>query len=59
MNCRTGDTLASSEAEADDHNHVLRAISTVANQLRQKLGESLASLRKFDRPLELCNPPEP
>jgi DNA-binding winged helix-turn-helix (wHTH) protein/tetratricopeptide (TPR) repeat protein len=51
-NCQTGDTLASSEAEAEDRNHVLPALSTSANQLRQKLGESLASVQKFNQPLE-------
>ncbi len=29
VNCQTGDTLASSGAEAENRNHVLQALSTV------------------------------
>jgi DNA-binding winged helix-turn-helix (wHTH) protein/tetratricopeptide (TPR) repeat protein len=52
VNCRTGDTLASTEAEAENRNHVLAATGAVASQLRKQLGESLASMKKFDQPLE-------
>ena len=51
-NCQTGDLLASSEEEAEDRNHVLAALSNASNQLRRNLGESLASLRKFNQPLD-------
>ncbi len=50
--CQSGDTLASAQAEADSREHVLYALSGAGNQLRQKLGESLASVGKFDKPLE-------
>ncbi len=52
VNCQTGDTLASAEVEADNRNHVLKALSDVGTQLRAKLGESLASVQKFNQPLE-------
>ena len=52
VNCQTGDTLASAEVEADNRNHVLKALSDVGTQLRANLGESLASVQKFNQPLE-------
>jgi eukaryotic-like serine/threonine-protein kinase len=51
VNCASGDTLASSEATAADKSHVLDALSKVAADLRGKLGESLATVKKFDTPL--------
>jgi serine/threonine protein kinase/tetratricopeptide (TPR) repeat protein len=50
-NCATGATLASAEAVASDKNHVLDALGAVATSIRGKLGESLASIQKFDKPL--------
>jgi serine/threonine protein kinase/Tfp pilus assembly protein PilF len=52
VNCQTGDTLGSAEAEADGQAKVLPALREVASNLRAKLGESLASIQKFDKPLE-------
>ncbi len=52
VSCQTGDTLASSGAQAENRNHVLQALSNVGNQLREKLGESLASVQKYSQPLE-------
>lgn len=52
VNCSSGDTLASTEAQASDKNHVLEALSTVASSMRNKLGESLSTVQKFNTPLE-------
>jgi eukaryotic-like serine/threonine-protein kinase len=52
VNCATGDTLASAESEAADKNHVLDALGKVGTLMREKLGESLASIQRFDTPLE-------
>jgi serine/threonine protein kinase/predicted Zn-dependent protease len=52
VNCGTGDTLTSAEADAENRNKVLKALNQVGNQLRGMLGESLASMKKFDQPLE-------
>jgi len=52
MNCQTGDTLGSAEEEASNRDDVLKALGAAGNQLRQKLGESLASVQKFGRPLD-------
>jgi eukaryotic-like serine/threonine-protein kinase len=51
VNCSTGDLLASVEAEASDKNHVLDALGKVATSMREKLGESLTTIQKFDKPL--------
>jgi eukaryotic-like serine/threonine-protein kinase len=51
VNCSTGDSLASVEAEAGDKNHVLDALGKVATSMREKLGESLTTIQKFDKPL--------
>ena len=50
-NCQTGDTLASASGEAEDKDHVLQALANVGNQVRRQLGESLASVQKYDSPL--------
>jgi len=52
LNCQTGDTLKSAEAEADNRDKVLKALEDAGNQLREKMGESLASVQKFNKPLE-------
>jgi eukaryotic-like serine/threonine-protein kinase len=51
-NCRTGETLAQEQMTASDKQHVLEALAKGASELRGKLGESLASVQKFDKPLE-------
>jgi len=47
-NCHTGETLAREQVEAEDKEHVLRAVATAATGLRAKLGESLASIQKLN-----------
>ena len=51
-NCQTGDSLGSAEAEADSREKVLQALGHAATTLRVRLGESLATMNKFDKPLE-------
>jgi serine/threonine protein kinase/Tfp pilus assembly protein PilF len=46
--CSNGNSLASGEAEASDKNHVLNALGKLASEIRRKLGESLASVQKYD-----------
>jgi tetratricopeptide (TPR) repeat protein len=57
VNCSSGDTLASAEAQAGDKNHVLDALGKTASEMRNKLGESLSTVRKFDTPLEQATTP--
>jgi len=52
VNCATGQSLASAEAQASDKNHVLDALGKTASDIRNKLGESLSTVQKFDTPLE-------
>jgi tetratricopeptide (TPR) repeat protein/predicted Ser/Thr protein kinase len=52
VNCESGQSLASTEAQASDKNHVLDALGTTASQMRNKLGESLSTVQKYDTPLE-------
>jgi tetratricopeptide (TPR) repeat protein len=54
--CTTGDTLAKEQAEAASKEGVLKALSTAATSLRARLGESLASVQKFDVPVEATTP---
>ena len=57
VNCSNGETLASTEAQAGDKNHVLEALSKLASDLRSRLGESLTSVQKFDAPPENVTTP--
>jgi eukaryotic-like serine/threonine-protein kinase len=57
VNCRNGETLASTEAEAGDKNHVLDALGKTASDIRNKLGESISTVQKFDTPLEQATTP--
>jgi tetratricopeptide (TPR) repeat protein len=52
VNCLTGDNLAREQIPVDKKEQVLGAVGKMASNLRSKLGESLASLQKFDAPVE-------
>ena len=52
INCVSGASLASTEAQASDKNHVLDALGKTASEIRNKLGESLSTVQKYDTPLE-------
>jgi eukaryotic-like serine/threonine-protein kinase len=52
VNCLTGDSLAHEQISADKKEQVLGAVGKAASSLRGKLGESLASVQKFDAPIE-------
>jgi serine/threonine protein kinase/tetratricopeptide (TPR) repeat protein len=51
VNCQTGDTLAEEQTTADGKEKVLNSLGEEATKLRGKLGESLATIQKFDVPL--------
>ena len=57
INCSNGETLASTEAQASDKSHVLDALGKTASDIRNKLGESLSTVQKFDKPLEQATTP--
>jgi tetratricopeptide (TPR) repeat protein len=57
VDCVSGESLASTEAQASDKNHVLDALGKSASEIRNKLGESLNTVQKFDTPLEQATTP--
>jgi serine/threonine protein kinase/tetratricopeptide (TPR) repeat protein len=56
-NCQSGEALASAQTEANAREKVLPALTSAAASMRNKLGESLASVEKFDKPLEAATTP--
>ena len=52
INPRTGDPFASETIEAESKEKVLASLGTAASNLRQKLGESLSSIQKYDVNIE-------
>jgi eukaryotic-like serine/threonine-protein kinase len=52
VNCKTGDSLAREQIQVEKKEQVLGAVGKAASNLRGKLGESLASIQKFDAPVE-------
>ena len=51
VNCQSGDLLAQGQATAAAKEKVLAAVGEMAAKLRSELGESLATVQKFDVPL--------
>jgi eukaryotic-like serine/threonine-protein kinase len=51
-NAQTGDSLGTEQVEADSKEKVLKSLDQAASNLRQKMGESLASVQQFATPLE-------
>ena len=51
VNAENGDVMAREVAEARSKEDVLTALGAATSRLRQKLGESLASVQQFDVPL--------
>jgi serine/threonine protein kinase/Flp pilus assembly protein TadD len=52
LNSETGDTIASEQFEVDGKEQVLKSLGPAASNLREKLGESLNTIKKFDAPIE-------
>jgi len=57
VNCQSGDTLAEEQVTAASKEKVLDTLGDAASKLRGELGESLATLQKFDVPLEQATTP--
>ena len=56
-NSQTGDLIATEQFEVDGKEQVLRSLGTAASRLREKLGESLTDIKKFDAPIEKVTTP--
>jgi len=57
INCETGESIQRMQAEVESKERVLEAIGTLASQMRGTLGESLASIQRFDAPIEQITTP--
>jgi tetratricopeptide (TPR) repeat protein len=57
VNAETGDVMAREQAEAASKEQVLTSLGAASARLREKLGESLASVQKFDAPLPRATTP--
>lgn len=57
IDCHTGAILAAEQMQADGKEQVLAALAKEASDLRKKLGESLASVQKYDAPPESVTTP--
>jgi tetratricopeptide (TPR) repeat protein len=51
INADSGDVMAREQAEAASKEDVLTSLGAATSRIREKLGESLASIQKFDVPL--------
>jgi tetratricopeptide (TPR) repeat protein len=52
VNCQNGDSIARAQGDAASREEVLSALGVATTRLRGKLGESLASIQRFDMPVE-------
>jgi eukaryotic-like serine/threonine-protein kinase len=57
VNAHTGDSIAREQVETDGKEQVLKSLGQAASKLREKLGESLASIQKYDAPIEQVTTP--
>jgi eukaryotic-like serine/threonine-protein kinase len=53
VNSNSGEAVAREQTEAENREQVLKALSQSASRLREKLGESLSSIQRFDVPLDV------
>ena len=52
QNAQSGDNIASEQVEADSKEAVLQSLGEAAARLREKLGETLSSIQKYNAPIE-------
>ncbi len=57
VNCQNGEPLGQEQVTANGKEKVLNALGVAASNLRSQLGEALATVRKFDVPLEQATTP--
>jgi eukaryotic-like serine/threonine-protein kinase len=55
--CSTGEVLAEEQAQATRKEDVLKALGEVASKFRSRIGESLATVQKYDTPLAEATTP--
>ena len=57
VDAETGDVMAREQLEVPQKEEVITALGTATSSFREKLGESLASVRRFDAPLPRATTP--
>jgi serine/threonine protein kinase/tetratricopeptide (TPR) repeat protein len=57
VNCESGDVLGEELVEAKRREDVLTKLHEAGTEMREKLGESLASIQKYDTPVEQATTP--
>jgi tetratricopeptide (TPR) repeat protein len=57
VNAATGDVMARQQVEASTREEVLASLGTAVSKLRERLGESLSSVARFDVPLARATTP--
>jgi len=57
INSQTGEAIGHQQIEAEDKENVLKALGRASTAMRKQLGESLASIRKYDAPIEQATTP--
>jgi len=57
INCLTGEAVVEQQTQVARKENILNSLSQQSSLLRGKLGESLASIQKFDVPLEQATTP--
>ena len=57
LNAVNGDSLAREQVQSNSKEDVVNALHKAASRMRAKLGESLASVQKFDKPLSEATTP--
>lgn len=57
VNCQNGDSLDEEQVEASRREDVLKKLHEAGTKMREKLGESLASIQKYDIPVEQATTP--
>jgi tetratricopeptide (TPR) repeat protein len=55
--CVTGDVLAEEQVQAASKDDVLRALGRAASAFRERLGESLSSVQRYDARIEMATTP--
>jgi serine/threonine protein kinase/tetratricopeptide (TPR) repeat protein len=57
VNCENGDLLGIEQVEADRREQILAKLHEAGTKMREKLGESLASIHRYDTPVEQATTP--
>ena len=57
VDCESGESVAQEQETAGSKEAVLKTLDSAASKIREKLGESLASIEKFNTPLEQITTP--